>query len=78
MSHYDIDFSFIEDEEVRKREALIAAIQYLGLRRAKLWFRAAKECSNPDTWCVVSSFAGVQGYPAAVVWKKYHEEGFTV
>lgn len=73
MSHYEIQFGWIEDPKVREREALIAAIQYFGkISLAKKWLRVARDCKTERLWYFYSSFAGIQGYPAEAAWKKYH------
>ena len=63
MSHYDIDYSKLE-EPAKSAKAISDCKFYLGRSYAKILRIIAEDASTLEGRKVLLSFAGVQGFPA--------------
>lgn len=62
-------------EEQRQRKSVLDLVEYLGLRRSLILFRAMRACktmADIDSVNVACSFAGVDGYPIRSFIERFH------
>lgn len=77
MTHYDINYKFIEDEHERIEKAIADIKEYAHPRQWSALMRTAEDPSNNcDLIALCLSLMGVSGYPVHAFLKRHRAESY--